>query len=107
MKFAALKSAAERDLEGAHTYYLNEVGVGVAEKFVEAFAAAIIHLEAFPASGSTRYGELLGTPTFRSWPLRGFPYLLFYIEQDEHLDVVRLLHQNSDIFVHLLNETLN
>jgi plasmid stabilization system protein ParE len=27
----------------------------------------------------------------------GYPYILFYIERDDYLDAIRLLHQHSDI----------
>ena len=33
----------------------------------------------------------------RSWPLRGYPYLVFYVERDDHVDVWRLLHAERDI----------
>jgi hypothetical protein len=35
----------------------------------------------------------------------GFPYTLFYFERDDHLDVVRLLHQRQDIPMLLSDET--
>ena len=30
-------------------------------------------------------------------PLKRYPYLVFYIEQDDHIDVWRVLHSHRDI----------
>ena len=32
-----------------------------------------------------------------SWPLRKYPYLVFYVEQADHIDVWRVLHMKRDI----------
>jgi toxin ParE1/3/4 len=39
----------------------------------------------------------LDIPGLRSWPLRRFPYVIFYIEQENHIDVWRVLHARRDI----------
>ena len=33
----------------------------------------------------------------RSWPVRGFPYLVFYAERGDRIDILRLLHTARDI----------
>lgn len=35
--------------------------------------------------------------TLRNWAVKGFPYLVFYIERDDHIDVWRVLHGRRDI----------
>jgi toxin ParE1/3/4 len=97
MKSAVLRQRAEDDIENAFVHYLDQAGNRVATQYIEAIDIAIHHLEQFPKTGSPRYGELFNTPGLRSWLLNRFPYTLFYIERDDHLDVIRLLHQHSDI----------
>jgi hypothetical protein len=41
--------------------------------------------------------QLPDLPGLRSWPLRRFPYLIFFIEREEHIDVWRMLHDQRDI----------
>jgi len=36
-------------------------------------------------------------PGVRSQGLKGFPYLVFYVEQSDHVDVWRVLHGHRDI----------
>jgi toxin ParE1/3/4 len=58
---------------------------------------ALSHIAEFPSTGSPRYGELFNTPGLRFWLVSKFPYALFYIERDNYLDVIRVLHQHFDI----------
>jgi toxin ParE1/3/4 len=44
-----------------------------------------------------QYGHELGIPGLRSWPLKRFPQLIFYIERADHIDVWRVLHGERDI----------
>ena len=32
-----------------------------------------------------------------AWPLRRYPYFVFYVEREDHLDVWRVLHAQRDI----------
>lgn len=97
MKRVVLRLAAERDIESGLDYYLGSAGAAVARRFVGAVDTAFLHISEFPATGSPRFGTLLDIPGLRSWPLDKFPYVLFYVERDSHLDVIRVLHQHSDI----------
>jgi len=45
-----------------------------------------------PATGSSRYAFELNLPDLRSWSLTNYPYLIFYVEGEEHIDVWRVLH---------------
>jgi toxin ParE1/3/4 len=31
------------------------------------------------------------------WPLKRYPYLVFYVERDDHIDVWRILHGECHI----------
>ena len=48
-------------------------------------------------AGSPRYAHELNLPGLRFWPLTRFPYLVFYFEHDNYVDVWRVLHQQRDI----------
>ena len=54
-----------------------------------------------PAIGSPRYAHELGLPGLRSWTVRKFPYLVFYVERETEIDVWRILHVARDIPVRM------
>jgi toxin ParE1/3/4 len=58
---------------------------------------AYAFLSRHPGAGASRYAYELDIPGLRSWPLRRFPYLIFYMEQADHIDVWRVLHGRRDI----------
>ena len=43
-------------------------------------------------------------PGLRMWSLKRYPYLVFYVEQDDHIDVWRVLNSHRDIPVWLRDE---
>ncbi len=88
---------AQQDVEEALDYYLQQAGSAVALGLVDALEQAYGHISRQPSSGSPRYGHELGLPGLRSWPLTGYPYLVFYIERDAHVDVWRVLQAQRDI----------
>jgi len=96
-KPVVLRGLARRDIEEAVTHYLSEASASVALAFVDALEAASRHIGEHPASGSQRYARELDLPGMRSWVVRGFPYLIFYIEREAHVDVWRILHAARDI----------
>lgn len=91
------RSAAERDVEDALAYYLSEAARQAALGLLEALERAYRHIGANRATGSPRYAHELGLPELRSWPLTRYPYVVLYIERDDHIDVVRVLHGQRDI----------
>lgn len=96
MKPAIRSQLAAQDIGQALDYYL-AVAPATALKFVAALERASTHIETHPSSGSPRYAHELGIPQLRFWKLRGFPYALFYVEHDDHLDVIRCPHLQRDI----------
>jgi toxin ParE1/3/4 len=88
---------ASRDVDDAVAYYLAEGGELVALGFIDALSRAYAHVGRNPATGSPRYAHELSLPGLRSWPLSRYPYLVFYLEQPDHIDVWRVLHQERDI----------
>lgn len=96
-KRAILRALADRDVQEAIDFYLEQGAQQAALKFVDALEQALLHIQRHPASGSGRYAHVLDVPDLRCWQLKGYPHLLFYIEADDHLDVWRVLHGHRDI----------
>ncbi len=101
MKPPILSAAADADLLNAHAYYLEVAGDKVAEDFMQQADTALLHLQSFPGTGSNRYAQMSPHAHLRFWTLKRFPYAVFYIERDTVIDIVRVLHQASDIPFHL------
>lgn len=72
-------------------------GAGLAVQFIDELEAAFRHLANHAESGSPRYASELDLPGLRHWSLRHFPYLIFYVIDDEIVDVWRVLHGKRDI----------
>ena len=101
-----LRALAAADIEAAVDHYREEAGPQVALDFIDALEAAISHLHHYPNSGSLRFAFELEIPGLRSWSLQQFPYLIFYVPQDDRIDIWRLLHARRDIPAHLTAEEL-
>jgi toxin ParE1/3/4 len=91
------RDLAHRDVDEAIDHYLSEGSPKAALDFVDALETAYTHLGRQPASGSPRYAHELNLPGLRSWPLTRFPYLIFYFERDDFVDVWRVLQSQRDI----------
>jgi toxin ParE1/3/4 len=96
-KPVVLRERADLDIEEALARYLAEAGQRVAMGFVDALDRAFAHPARHPATGSPRYAHELDLPELRVWPLKRYPYLVFYVERDDHIDVWRILHGERDI----------
>ncbi len=88
---------ARRDVEAAVDFYAGEAGEGVALRFIDAVESAYQAIGRDPAAGSPRYAHELDLPGLRSRLLKGYPYLIFYVERDRQVDVWRVLHAQRDI----------
>jgi len=98
------RELANRDVDEAIDYYLNEGAEQAALGLIEALEQAYTHIGRHPATGSPRYAHELNLPGLRSWPLSRYPYLVFYVERDDHIDVWRVLHGQRDIPVWLRDD---
>jgi toxin ParE1/3/4 len=88
---------ARRDVEAAVDHDIREAGPVVALGFIDALQAAYRTIAAHPAAGSPRYAIELALPGLRARALKRYPYLVFYVERDGHIDVWRVLHAQRDI----------
>ena len=71
------RARATRDVYQIVEYYEAEAGAAVADRFAIALAEAYRHLSSYPGSGSPLLGEQLRRAGLRTWPLAGFPHLVF------------------------------
>lgn len=91
------RAQAQKDITDAIAYYLEQEVPDVAEGFISALEKVIAQIARHPASGSPRYAGELGLPDLRFCQLERYPFLLFYIERNDHIDVWRILHSHRDI----------
>lgn len=91
------REQAQRDVEDAVAHYLAEDAEAAALGFIDALEKAYRHIGVHPATGSPRYAYELNLPGLRSWPLTRYPYLVFYVEYPDRVDVWRVLHGLRDI----------
>lgn len=92
---------AEDDLDRVCDHYLTAAGTGVVVDFLQDFDRAIAHISRFPDTGSLRYGFEPSLAGVRFWPMKKFPFLIFYIETEDQIDVWRVVHGNMDITAEL------
>ncbi|MBK1619277.1 plasmid stabilization protein [Lamprobacter modestohalophilus] len=88
---------AIQDVDEIIEHYLETSPEAIALGFVDALESAYARIGSNPAIGSLRYAYELELPGLRSWPLKRYPYLIFYLEEDEHIDVWRVLHGSQDV----------
>lgn len=91
------RELAKQDVEDALAYYMAEDAETAALGFIDALEQAYAHIGRRPATGSPRYAHELNLPGLRSWPLTRHPYLVFYVERSDHVDVWRVLQGQRDI----------
>lgn len=88
---------ASQDVDETIAYYLSEACETVALGFIDELEKAYGHIDQYPATGSPRYAHELNLPGLRAWPLTRYPYLVFYVERPDHIDVWRILHGQRDL----------
>jgi toxin ParE1/3/4 len=99
MKASRLRtlSRADRDFDDIVAFYLREAGAAVAGQFITALEAAYGDLAMAPGGGSPALGTRLGMADLRTWRVRGFPYLICYILEDDGLAIWRIVHGQRDL----------
>ena len=98
------REAANQDVEEAISYYLSQMAEQAALTFIDALEQAYAHIARHPATGSGRYAHELNLPGLRAWRLKRRPYLVFYVELENHIDVWRVLHEQRDIPAWLIDD---
>lgn len=90
-------NSCQQDVEDAISYYLGEQAELAVLGFIDALERTYTHISRHPALGSARDAHGLDLPGLLYWPLKRYPYLVFYVERDDHVDVQRILHGMRDI----------
>lgn len=88
---------ADDDIEAAIKFYLKEAGAEVAADFANQLEDSLTKITRQPNIGSPRFGHLVQIPELRHWPVKNFPYLVFYIEKENRIELARVLHNSMDI----------
>jgi len=96
MKRVVPRPQAELDFDSALAYYAQESSA-VAEDFLREVQRAYDRIGELPGIGSPHFRPMLSDEDLRAYSLRIFPYIVFYIERDTHVDVLRLLHSHRDV----------
>lgn len=96
-KLVVLLPQADLDIRDAVDHYRAAGGPALAHRWIDAVQAGIEQIGSYPATGSARYAAILQLAGLRFWPIDRFPYLLFYVERDDQVDVWRVLHAQRDI----------
>jgi toxin ParE1/3/4 len=97
VKPAALRPLAGEDLVERARYYEGSGGRELARRFFAASTDALRSVESTPGIGSPVIGELIEVPGLRRVGIAGSRCGWFYLEREDHLDVVRLLADRQDL----------
>ena len=92
-RLVVLREAARRDVDDAVDQYLASAGRQTALRFIDRVREALLDISMRTEAGSPRYGHELNLPGLRCWPVRSFPYLVFYMTARGQVDVWRVLLQ--------------
>ena len=96
-KRIVLTAQARHDIRHATAWYRNEGGTLLAKRWAVAIKQALLHIGTHPKTGFTRHAIELKLDGIRCWHVHGFPYLVFYAEHDQQIEVGRVLHAQRDI----------
>jgi toxin ParE1/3/4 len=92
-----LRQLAAADLDDASECYRVEVSEQTALDFIDAAERGIKRIGRSPHVGSLRFAYEFAIPDLRAWPLQRFPYTVFYVVNDDGIDVWRVLHTRRDL----------
>ncbi|MEL7155717.1 MAG: type II toxin-antitoxin system RelE/ParE family toxin [Actinomycetota bacterium] len=92
-----LRQKASDDVDEIVAYYQSEAGGEVVLQFIDALEEAIGELGRHPLIGSLRFSYELDLPELRSWSIRGFPFVVFYVLRSDVVDVWRVVHAKRDL----------
>lgn len=71
---------------------------------IESLERCVRQIGSSPHLGSLRFSYELDVPELRVLATRRFPYLVFYVPNDDGIDVWRVLHSRRDIPDTLIEE---
>lgn len=96
MKKLILRRLADNDVLVALDYYVTNVPEHALD-LLNDIEHAYQHIQQFHATGSLKYAYDLSLPELRVWRCERYPYLIFYVEYPNCIEVWRVLHEKRDI----------
>jgi toxin ParE1/3/4 len=90
------RAVVDEDIERYVDDYAAE-SIATADRYIDELKKNFDLISKRPRIGSPRYSHELNIPGLRFQKVGRFPYLTFYIEQEDYIDVWRVLHEHSDI----------
>lgn len=94
------RGLADEDVDAVIRYYQNRSAQATLG-FIDALEQSYKLISAEPGIGSPRHGYELALPGLLSQKMDKYPYIIFYYERVDHIDVWRVLHEKRDIPAHL------
>jgi toxin ParE1/3/4 len=91
------REQAHRDVEEALSHDLSEEATNAALGMIDALEKAYSPMGRYPETGLPHFAHDLNLPSLRAWQLKRYPYVVFYMEQTDHIDVWRVLHERRDV----------
>jgi toxin ParE1/3/4 len=90
------RAAADEDIGEAVDYYAAE-SVPAADRLVDELKRSVDMIGKTPRIGSPRYAHELNIAGLRFQKMGKFPFLIFYVEHEEYIDMLRVLHEHRDM----------
>jgi toxin ParE1/3/4 len=104
MKPVRVRPRADSEIDALADYIARD-DAGAALRFMDATRKTLDLIGARPGIGSLRYAHLPMLEGLRVTPVQGFEnHLVFYIERQVYVDVIRVLHSARDLPVALAGE---
>ena len=98
MRKVHLSPKADQDIDKQFAYLVEQAGLDVALRLLDATQEAFQALVQMPEMGVRRDFRNPALEGLRMWPIKGFQhYLVFYRPTDKGIDVIRVLHTARDI----------
>jgi toxin ParE1/3/4 len=91
------RAQARSDVDLAVDHYAQKASADLAFDFIDALERSYALIAETPGAGSPRWSHELALPGLRTIQLKGFPWLVFYLEFESHVGVWRVLHAKRDI----------
>lgn len=97
MRSILKRPQAERDIEQCFVY-IGVDNLDAALRFLDAIENSLETISENPLIGSPREFGNAGIKNLRMWLVTGFEnYEIFYLAEDEMIDVIRVLHSARDL----------
>lgn len=94
MRKLAVRPRALIEIEQSAHYYESEQ-VGLGDRFSDTVETALKKITDTPGIGSSRYVEAV--PGLHMYVLPIFPFLIFYFDHIDYIEVVRFIHAKRDL----------